>query len=251
MADPFKRVQPGEKLTIHAAAWNRTMDVVSPRADFGGAQAADALLNFRVAVRNDTTGVLDIYSVLKVGTAIITPTGPVGGQLATVPVFSGSYPDDNTGSGFCILAAPCATGAYAMGAVAGVTPVKLEVLDTSHKYARVKKDDVTQLQTALAGPAFILWKQSGTGEGKWGYVRLGNDDETFRLGRITGGVSGMWVKDTVATIEPIDTDGYATTGMFTGENWFANVTVPTGSYSRVACHRYGPKWFLIAAECFE
>jgi len=251
MSDPFRRVAPGEKLTIHAAAWNRTMDVVAPRADFGGAQAADALLNFRVAVRNDTTGVADIYSVLKVGTAIITPTGPVAGQLATVPVFAGSEPDEETGSGFCVLAAPCATGAYAMGAVAGVTPVKLNVIDSDHKYAKVIPGDITELETAVAGPAYILWKESGTGGGKWGYVRLGNDEESFRLGRITGGASGMWAKDTTGSVEPVDDAGTAAaTGIFEAANWFADVTVPTGEYSRVACHKYGAKWFLIAAECF-
>jgi hypothetical protein len=249
MSDPFRRVAPGERLTIHAAAWNRTMDVVSPRADFGGAQAADALLNFRVAVRNDTTGLADIYSVLKIGNAIISPTGGAGGQFSAVPVFIGTEPDEDTGAGFCVLAAPCATGAYAMGAVAGVTPVKLNVIDADHRYAKAKDGDITELQTAVAGPAFILWKESGTGGGKWGYVRLGNDDESFRLGRVTGGASGAWAKDTTGSVEPIDENGTAlATGIFEASNWFADVTIATG-YARVACHKFGPKWFLIAAEC--
>jgi hypothetical protein len=226
------------------------MDVVSPRADFGGAQAADALLNFRVAVRNDTTGVADIYSVLKVGSVVINPTGTAGGQFASVPVFAGTKPDAETGAGFCVLAAPATTGAFAMGAVAGVTPVKLNILDADHRYARVKVDDITQLETAHGGPAYIIWKESGTGSGKWGLVRIGNDDESFRLGRVTGGVSGMWAKDATGSVEPVDENGAAlATGIFEASNWFADVTVPTGSYARVACHKYGPKWFLIAAEC--
>jgi hypothetical protein len=225
------------------------LEVAAPRADFGGAQAADALLNFRVAVRNDTTGVADIYSVLKVGSVVIAPTGTAGGQFASVPVFAGTKPDADTGAGFCVLAAPATTGAYAMGAVAGVTPVKLDILDADHRYAKTKADDMTQLETAFAGPAFIIWKEGGTGSGKWGLVRLGNDDESFRLGRVTGGVSGMWEKDTTGSVEPVDENGSAmATGIFEAANWFADVTIATG-YARVACHKFGPKWFLIAAEC--
>jgi hypothetical protein len=136
-----------------------------------------------------------------------------------------------------------------MAAVAGVTPVKLDVKDIDHRYARVKPGDATQLQSAAAGPAYIIWKQSGAGTDKWAYVRLGNDDETFRMGHVSGPYT--WNKDGSVFVDPIDDNGVPLpTGAFYVTNWFADVTVPTGENARVACHKYGDAWFLIAAECF-
>lgn len=72
------------------------------------------------------------------------------------------------------------------------------------------------------------------------------DDEPLRLGT----VSATWTKGTDATVTQLAGDGSAIspTVTFTAKNWFATVTVASGT-KKVACGLVGDVWILIAAEC--
>lgn len=77
--------------------------------------------------------------------------------------------------------------------------------------------------------------------------RTGGDDGVeIRLGTI----SATWNKGSNATVTQLKPDGSATSPLrtFTAKNWFATVTVTTGS-KKVACASIGSYWILIAAEC--
>lgn len=78
-------------------------------------------------------------------------------------------------------------------------------------------------------------------------IPIGDDGgEPVRLGTI----SATWNKGATATVTEINGDGTAISGnpTFTAKNWFATVTVTTGT-KKVACAPVGDTWILIAAEC--
>lgn len=90
-------------------------------------------------------------------------------------------------------------------------------------------------------------------------VELGNRDaEPLRFERVGGGGGGVrlgtiaatWLKGTTATVTQIKGDGSAIspTVTFTAKNWFADVTVESGT-KKVACAKVDATWILIAAEC--
>lgn len=226
---------------------NRTVDAVSPRADVTGQQIADIPMNFRVVVKNATTGDMGIYSCLYITGPMVNPTGTVGGQIASLPVLRGTVPDKDTGHRFCITLGPVDQDDYVAAAIDGVTPVKLNVIKEDHRFAKPKDGSASEMDTDGHGPAQILWKESGTGSGKWGLIRFGGDDDWFRRGRI----SATWDKGDTAPVEHLKEDGaaFSPAATFPAMNLFANVVPPTASYSAVGCCRQGSTWFLVAAEC--
>jgi hypothetical protein len=77
--------------------------------------------------------------------------------------------------------------------------------------------------------------------------RAGGDDGTeVRLGSI----SATWTKGNTATVTQLKPDGsgFSPARTFTAKNWFADVTVSSGT-KKVACASVGNQWILIAAEC--
>lgn len=74
----------------------------------------------------------------------------------------------------------------------------------------------------------------------------GGGEDPVRLGTI----GATWNKGTDATVTQINGDGSAITPTvgFTAKNYFATVTVSSGT-KKVACAKVGGAWILIAAEC--
>lgn len=77
-------------------------------------------------------------------------------------------------------------------------------------------------------------------------LRTASDEIEVRLGTI----SATWNKGSTATVTQLKPDGSAMTTprTFTAKNWFADVTVSSGT-KNVACASVGNEWILIAAEC--
>lgn len=65
-----------------------------------------------------------------------------------------------------------------------------------------------------------------------------------------GTIASTWTKGQEATVTEQTGDGSAAAGdpTFTAKNFFATITVSTGT-KRVACALVGSTWILIAAEC--
>jgi len=119
----------------------------------------------------------------------------------------------------CVAIEPIAAGKVGRVAIAGAV--------------QVKAADVDKLDGAT-----VLWE-----DGNWALVRLGSD---VRLGTI----DATWTKGSAATVTQIKGDGttISPTVTFTATNWFADVTVLTGT-KKVACAKVDSTWILIAAEC--
>ena len=112
-------------------------------------------------------------------TKIAAITGPVLNPATDLPGFMertallSHLPEVPADDGqFVIFLEPVPDGDMGMAVVAGVVPVQIDVVNAAHKYADVKHEDVSELQSRLVGAAEILWKESGTGT-KWALVRLG------------------------------------------------------------------------------
>ena len=242
---------------ISARAWNRAQDaadkVLGQGADgvadgpFAGPPAYTGIL-----AQNSTTGTVNRWGVLSVAGVVFTPSGATGNatqQFQDQPVLSGGLPTG--GSSFVVAVEPIAAGKIGRVAVAGVVQAKINVVSESDTFATAKDGDLTQLSSASSGEATILWKESGTGAGKWALVRFGAAGAAgIRLGK----VSGTWSKNATASVTQWKGDGsYPVTGpsgplTFSAINRAQTVTGPTGGYW-VGCESIDGTWHLEWAEC--
>ena len=106
---------------------------------------------------------------------------------------------------FMVAAEPIGSGNLGKAYLSGICPVLLEIVDTTHIYADIIGD---AMKTGSSGAAQILWKQSGTGTGKWALIRF------------SGGGSGTHVTPLDLTVTPNTATHRETTWNITdqGEN---------------------------------
>ena len=260
-ADPYRKVFPGERLAIPAAAWNRVIDQIAlaPIASPSGGEAS-RIPNLRVYVRNDTSGTIDQWGILHITgicPAITGTTGSAFEQYQTSPAVAGVTPIGSTNGQFLVAVEPIKAGEFGLAAIDGVVQVKLDVTAESDRFATPKAGSTAEMKTASSGEASILWKQAGTGTGKWGLVSIGSGaGGGIRLGKITG----TWTKNGTQTVYEHDgsgsqmsvatgSSGATAPATFTGVNRFVAVTASGSAAKWVACGVVGTTWHLIAAEC--
>ena len=79
--------------------------------------------------------------------------------------------------------------------------------------------------------------------------RAAGDDGGGEQPRL-GTISATWTKNTNATVTQINPDAtpLSPTVTFTATNYFATVTVTSGT-KKVLCVFVGDRWLLVAAEC--
>jgi len=252
------RVTPGPiKGQLSARALNRAQEAANivlgqrPNGTADGPSAGPAPYT-SILAKNNTTGSVRRWGVLSVAGVVFTPSGATGNatqQFQDQPVLSGGLPTG--GSSFVVAVEPIAAGKIGRVAVAGVVQAKINVVSESDTFATAKDGDLTQLSSASSGEATILWKESGTGAGKWAIVRFGAAGAAgIRLGKVTG----TWSKNATASVTQWKGDGsYQVTGpsgplKFTAINRAQTVTGPTGGYW-VGCESIDGTWHLEWAEC--
>lgn len=91
---------------------------------------------------------------------------------------SASSSDDHRGK-FVITDEPIKAGKIGRAFVMGVCPVVLTVVDALHKFADVKDNDTTQLQTAESGSCQIIWNGASSA---YALVRIGISGSTSPSG---------------------------------------------------------------------
>ena len=169
----FDRVRRGERLKIRADQWNTMADLAERAAreadGFGAAnQLPDALAPNTVLIRNTTATPVPQFGVLNVGGVLFNPaeSAALAAEFAARPILQGSNPA--TGEARLVVALePIAPNAIGRAAACGVFACRVNVCDAAHRYATSKANDVTQLQSAAAGPVQLLWLEPGTGANKW------------------------------------------------------------------------------------
>jgi hypothetical protein len=126
------------------------------------------------------------WGVLAITGVAITPTSSSGGATASfeeMPVLTGGTPSATT-TAWCVAVEPIAANAVGKVAVGGVVQCKVEVDKADDKFVACKAS-AAELKTGVKGEGLILYKEGGTGSGKWALVRLGTT-ATTELDVVTG-----------------------------------------------------------------
>lgn len=201
------RVEPGQKITraFSARAWNRAQEaadvVLGEQTRFGATSQPGSSAPYTwVYCKNESGVACPRWGVLEVDGMEIVPAG--AGDAATVqfermPVMVGVLPQGYAyRKQFVIAIEPIASNSIGRVAVDGVVQCKLNVTNESDRTANSTSGSTAELTTGVGGAAEILWKQPGTGSGKWGLVRLGDGGDPVRLCK----TSAVWNRDTIATL---------------------------------------------------
>ena len=177
MGDTFRKVQPGQRLTIPAEAYNAFVDVAlahrrkqrGQENDGAPEQPANGCI---VLLKNDSGYDLDQFQIIGINGPIITPDENEI-EFKSRVMLSGAMPSTEHVAQFAVLQEPLKSGSIGRAAVAGVTLVKVDVQNEQDIAAEVVSGQVEYLKGGLGGSARILWKENGTGV-KWAVVRLAN-----------------------------------------------------------------------------
>jgi len=183
MAEPRNdgRVEPGQSIStaFSATQWNRMADAADLVLDRELSRSAAGPAIARgvnvVRVRNDSGRQVPIYGVLSLRNVLPNPkeksfSDQEVRQFSSQFVLVGKAPDTSPPEdafNFAIALRPIADGAVGPMAVSGVFPCKVKLFDLSHRFARARYDDVTQLASVKCGPVRLLWHEGATGDDKW------------------------------------------------------------------------------------
>jgi hypothetical protein len=235
----YQKVRVGQPLKISAKCWNRVLDTVATQPAYLTGPGEYSRTNLVVQVLNTTSAAIPVWGVLEVSGVVNDPTAgsSSAAQWRDVPVIKGITPTGSTAAKFVIAVEPIKAGKIGRAAIDGVVQCKLDIKAVSDSFASPQAS-TTSLKTGQSGEAAILWKESGTGPGKWGLVRIGNVRSLVR-----GTFSGAWAKGATATV----TDAVTSSVTYTAKNYFSSIT---GTGSKACAISYvGGEWILIAAEC--
>ena len=207
MPKPDGRIEAGQRIggAVSARAWNRAQDAAdivlgATTGTFSDSGPAAKTPYTWVYCQSSVT--VARWGVLAITGMAITPTGTAGGATASfeeMPTITGGTPSATTAA-WCVAVEPIAAGKVGRVAVGGAVQCKVEVDKDDDKYAACAAGG---LKTGVKGEGLILWKESGTGAGKWALVRIGTTAAT-ELDVITGvtlGTGGLtFTKETIYVI---------------------------------------------------
>jgi len=248
MNRPDGRIEKGQRLTtaISARAWNRAQDAADiVLGATPGVTAGDPAMRHRpylwVYGRNGSDVAFPRWSVVKIDGIVIAPDGSDTGPTASfqeMPVVQCVKPDASTHS-FGITVEPISKEGIGKVAVAGVVPVKLNIVSARHWTAGPQDANFATLQTGRIG-ATILWKQpDSTGNSEWGLVRLGGEQILF------GTFSGAWQKNTTKLVTILLPGGGPSPVGVEAINLLASIE----GEKRCAIARFHDSYSLLAVEC--
>jgi len=122
-----------------------------------------------ITIQNKLSENAELFGIVKIGSPVVPLDDAT---FHTRQVFEGVAPV--AGDDFAILQSALAQDAFAPAVVSGLSPVKINMIDASHKYA-VCTTDKTKLKSATSGQVKIISVESGTGD-KWALVKFISDE---------------------------------------------------------------------------
>jgi hypothetical protein len=262
MAAPNGRIEPGQPLesAISARAWNRAQDaadiVLGAGAGMNAAGPRTAIAPYVVLpCKNNSAEDVPRYGVLAIESLEIEPTSTASDaetlQFQSQPVIRGDLPyGEETIAVIAIQ--PIPAGSVGMVAVSGVVQARIDIKSASHTLATTKDNEVAEMKTSGSVGYPIIWKQSGTGAGKWALVMLSSRVPHAPQGIRLGKISSTWAKGSTKTVTRYNGDGTEyededSDPTFEAINRFATVTTTAPRW--VACANIDGTWHLVAAEC--
>lgn len=196
-----------------------------------------------VMLARNTTGDIGRFQVMGVS-GLIYEYGDNEHEFKNSPALLLRTPTEDDTGGYVITQEPIKTGKIGRVMVSGVTPCQLDIVDAADIYAdcNVMVSDDGMLKTGN-GNARILWKESGTGTGKWAVVSFPNAQATLWRFELTQNLSGGTAGATITTM-----DG----GSWTGTH---SVTDADGTFSELEtgdtglCMAVANTYYVIQASC--
>lgn len=248
MPRPDGRLEPGQPLrgAISARAWNRAQDAAdlvlgAYAGTEGGAPGSPALKPYTWCYCKPSVTVAR-WGILAITGMDITPTSSSGGATASfeeMPVLTGGTPSTTT-TAWCVAVEPIESGKVGRVAVGGVVQCKVEVTSADDKFVACKAS-TAELKSGAAGEGLILWKDSGTGTGKWALVRLGGARQLVR-----GTFSGAWAKGSTKTVTDATSSGTTYANV---KNYYTSIT---GTGTKDCAIAYvGSEWVLVEFDLLQ
>lgn len=198
----LRKLSAGEKLkTIPREAYNAMVDAATAekkrRRGVTGSGGEQSLHSGICYVQNATGDDLDRFSVVGIGDPVVDPSDDEDIFAGSIRLTGDTPADPDHVGKFAILLRPAPDGDTALALVSGITHVKLNVSDEDDEFAEIDDGETDELKTGATGSAQILWKESGTGSGKWAIVRLdqptNSDHFTATIGAATqDGANKRW-----------------------------------------------------------
>jgi hypothetical protein len=178
MGEALRKVQPGQRLEISAAAYNTFVDVARDWLGDQLAGGADGLMGRRrlsgiMPIRNESGAARERYDILGINGVAWGPGDDLQ-AFKNRQVLKGigpSWPAHRNGK-IAVLLAPADVNQIAWACVSGVVPVKVEMRNENDLFADTKNSSPSGLESRNEGGAFILWREGGTGS-QWALVLLG------------------------------------------------------------------------------
>lgn len=196
MADPYRKVRPGEPMKIQATTWNTVVDAAREYKLSEQDRLAGELNTPRngdiIKVRNDSGTALRRRDVLGLDRPIFDPNDSEKAEntFLSEVMFVGVRPEAEHSGRFAVMIDPTDVGRIGRAFVSGVTQVRLYVMDPDHTCADVVPGDVTALMTTETGSAQILWPLGGNPYGGYDYDFIeGPTWAVIRFGTTCGGTS--------------------------------------------------------------
>lgn len=170
-------VSRGDRLRISANEWNaaRAAGEAFRRASLPLGPAArsvdlDGPPQTLVRVKNSTGGPVSRGGIVGLSDPLRAASDD---EIRNDLVLTGVEPDVDYWHKFGIAPFALADGAIGEVVVSGVALCTINITDNAHEYARAETGRTDRLTSAESGSAYIVWRESGTGE-KMSLVRLSN-----------------------------------------------------------------------------
>ena len=111
MGDPFKKVQPGDRLEIPAAAYNAFIDAALAHRASTREGPPSLRTHYKVLVRNNTGADLEQFATVGLGDAVITPAQNESAFKQQVLINAEVPVESKHQARFGVLTAPLKAGA--------------------------------------------------------------------------------------------------------------------------------------------
>lgn len=258
MADPFRKVRPGQKLRIPAEAYNAFIDAALAERRRRHSLAADGREwgngQTVVLVQNQTGGPLEGCQVVGLGAPLWTPAQNETAYIQQ-PVFAAVAPDVSSYAGhvegrWAVSLSPLPQGATGPAVVAGVCRAKVRLNATWHLRADAAQGSTDCLESYPGGSAVILDVDRTTaGAVRLATVRIGVSPYTKYEGVLDEELSvGSYAQMSVWELGPGGwrDSGYDAT-VWASRLWPANI--PAGKKVTAYWHPQAMRLIVDAAEC--
>lgn len=196
MADPFRKVNPGDPIQIPAPVWNTILDSIKSGTGFGGGSGPPGTRQATIIrVKNESNTDLGRNKVIGLGGPIFTPTQSEDAFLREVTFRGETLSNSSHQRRYAVTLDPMKMGRVGRAYVAGVCQVKVDLRDPSHEFANMNNGTADHLVSSRHGHAQILWCEAD--EGYYGYdsgimwaiVRLGVTMSCIAIGKAHGDIS--------------------------------------------------------------